>query len=250
MKKLAVLLLCSVFATSIYGQSFVEAYENTRTRPPFDSFNGTYIGDFNTMTGNPNEWSKVIGVFYEFDDIILAKKGIDGSVFLYDSWNNQGSVYLDKKVFKLSNINYHVDKSSFMTRMDNDSIFVFDFNLVDKIVVNKKTFKRFYHAKEGTHKVFEIIHQGKDFSLLKHHTVELVQGSPNPMLGRPRSKIKHNSKYFIEKKGVIQDFRLKKSAVLGLLDSDKVTDMKAYMERYNLSYKKEADLQKALVNIL
>lgn len=247
MKKLAVLLLCSVFATSVYGQSFLEAYENTRHFEPFANANGTQTYD--GLAGNPNEWSKVIGVFYEFDDIQLAKKGIDGSVFLYDSWNNNGSVYLDKKVFKLSNINYHVDRSSFMTKIENDSIFIFDFDLVDKIVVNKKTFKRFYHAKEGTHKVFEIVHQGKDFSLLKHYTVELVEGSPNPMLGRPRSKIKHNSRYYIEKKGVIQDFKLKKSSVLGLLDSDNATSMKSYMERYDLSYKKEADLQKAFVNI-
>lgn len=244
MKKLAVLLLCSVFATSVYGQSFLEAYENTRHFEPFANANGTQTYD--GLAGNPNEWSKVIGVFYEFDDIQLAKKGIDGSVFLYDSWDNQGSVYLDKKVFKLSNINYHVDRSSFMTKIENDSIFVFDFDLVDKIVVNKRTFKRFYHAKEGAHKVFEIIHQGKDFSLLKHHTVELVQGSPNPMLGRPRSKIKQQSKYYLQKNGVIQDFKLKKSSFLGLYDGDKSAALKTYADQHDLSFKKEDDIKRLL----
>ncbi len=244
MKKLLIIFGALFFSGFVGAQSFQEAYQATREIQPYANANGTQ--SYNAFTGNANEWSKVMGVFYEFDDIQLAKKGIDGSVFLYNTWDNKGAVYLNEKIFKLNNINYHIDKASFMTKIENDSIFIFDFDLVDKIVVNNKTFKRYYHVKEGAHKVFEIIHQEKDFALLKHYSLELIQGSPNPMLGRPRSKIKQNSKYYIEKKGVIQDFKFKKSTLLSLYDGERASALKEYADKYDLSFKKEDDIRRML----
>ena len=69
------------------------------------------------------------------------------------------------------------------------------------------------------------------------------------MLGRPRSKIKQDSKYYIEKKGVIQDFKLKKSSLLSLFEGDKADAMKEYTDKYNLSFKKEEDLVRILKSV-
>ncbi len=248
MKKLVISTICAFLLMSAGAQSFLEAYENTRHFEPFANANGTQ--SYDNLTGNPGEWSKVMGVFYQFDDILLGKRGVDGSAYLYDNWNNKGAVYLGKKVFKLNNINYHIQESMFITKLEKDSLFVFDFDLVDKIVINNRAFKRMYNAKEGKHIIYEIVHQTKDFSLLKLHSLSVVQSSPNPMLNRPKPKIRRNANYYIAKGGVIQDFKLKKSTVLGLVDKQKVSDLKAYMDRYNLSYKNDSDLQKAFINVL
>lgn len=234
-------LLCSALVSA---QSFQEAYQNTRELQPFANSNGTQ--SYDALTGNSGEWSKIMGVFYNFDDINLGKKGIEGSVFLYDNWKNTGTIYLGKRTFKVSNINYHISRSSFMTKIENDSIFIFDFDLVDKVKVNNKSFKRIYNAKEGKHVVYEFVHEGKDFSLLKNYSVSVVQGSPNPMVNRPKSKIKKKSSFYLLKNNVISDFKLKKSSIVGLMQDDKVSALKDYADKYNLSFKKEADVKKLL----
>lgn len=248
MKKLVISTICALLFLNAGAQSFLEAYENTRHFEPFANANGTQ--SYDALTGNPGEWSKVMGVFYQFDDIQFGKRGVDGTAYLYDSWSNKGAVYLGKKVFKLNNINYHIEQSIFLTKIENDSLFVFDFDLVDKIEVNNRTFKRMYNSKEGKHIVYEIVHKNKDFSLLKQHSLSVVKSSPNPMVNRPKPKIRRAANYYVSKAGVIQSFKLKKSAVLALLDSDTSKSFKAYMDRYNLSYKNETDLQKAFINVL
>ena len=67
MKKAIIILGGLFFSTLLGAQSFQEAYQATREIQPFANANGTQ--NYNAFAGNPNEWSKVMGVFYNFDDI-------------------------------------------------------------------------------------------------------------------------------------------------------------------------------------
>ena len=244
MKKVLMLVMALLCSSLLSAQSFQEAYQSTREIQPFANANGTQ--SYNALTGNSGEWSKIMGVFFDFDDINLGKKGIEGSVFLYDNWKNNGQIFLGERKFTVSNINYHISRGSFMTKIENDSIFIFDFDLVDKIKVNNTSFKRLYNPKEGKHVVYEFIYEGQNFSLLKNYKLSVVEGSPNPMVNRPKSKIKQHSSYYLLKNKVISDFQLKKSAVLGLVEGDKVAALKERADKYNLSFKKEEDVVKLL----
>ena len=51
------------------------------------------------MVGNPNEWSKIMGVFYQFDDIRFDDRHLEGSIFLFDNEDHPGRVYIDNKVY-------------------------------------------------------------------------------------------------------------------------------------------------------
>ncbi|TVZ56975.1 hypothetical protein OD91_2279 [Lutibacter sp. Hel_I_33_5] len=239
MKK--IIFLASLFFTmNCFSQSFLEAYENTRHFEPFDHANGLYDGEFETLTGNPEEWSKVMGILHQFDDIQLAKRGFDGSVFLFDEWENRSVVYANNTKFVFPNLNYNIEKDEFMFRL-NDSTYVFDMNKVQGIKIKNKSFKSV--NVEGVKNNFEIVHKTKKISLLKKYSISLSKASPNPMVNRKRSKIKRKSKYYLERANNLTPFSLRKSAIVKLVSIDKIKDLKWFVKSKKLSYKKEEDVK-------
>ena len=240
------LILTLLFGLNGFAQSFLEAYEATRHFEPFDNLNGTYDAEFQTLTGNPEEWSKIMGVFYEFDDIRFGKRGFEGSAFLFDSWDNRAEIIAGNKKYIISNINFHINRDIFVTQMEGDSTFVYDFKGIDRIVVNNRAFKNVYTISEGKNKVYEVIFENKQMSLLKGYSTDLVQASPNPMVNRTRNKIKRVSNYYILKDGNLRVIKLKKSNILRIFDEDQAKLLEQFVKENKLSYRKEEDVTKML----
>ncbi|MBT8252794.1 MAG: hypothetical protein KJO00_02330 [Bacteroidia bacterium] len=229
------------------AQSFIEAYEATRHLEPYDHLNGTYNDEFATLTGNANEWSKIMGVFYEFDDIRFAKMGIEGSTLLFDEWKNEGVLFVGNKRYKVANINFHIPQEQFMSQIEGDSTFIYDFRGVDGIAVNDRMFKQLFDNQEGRARVFEVVYEDREFAILKAYSLGFVEASPNPMLNRSRNKIKRNHQFFINDKNGLSAVRLKKSTVLGLFSEEDRQQVEAIAKKYNLSFKRENDVQKMLM---
>ena len=198
---------------------------------------------------NIQDQSKIEGVFYEFDDIRLSKVPTEGSAFLFDNWKQAGVIVVGDKRYVTNNINLNVSQDKFMTRLEEDSIFVFDFRGVDKILVSNRAFKSYYHAKEGRNRVFEVIYEGGEKSYLKAYRLEYVEGSVNPQLNRSRNKIKLKTDYFLMKDGVIESFKLKKSDILEQIDPGQRAALLAYVKQQSLSFKRESDLKQMLMHL-
>ena len=171
MKKLLIISVLLIFINS-NAQSFVEALNMSGGNPSFANVNGTY--SYDNFVGNSNEWSKIMGVFYEFDDIRFGKRALDGSVYLFDKWENKGVIVVGNKRYVVPNINLHINQDMFLTKLENDSIFVYDFKGIDRIIVNDKAFTSIYNAAEGKNKIYEIIYGSKDLTLLKGYSVKFI----------------------------------------------------------------------------
>lgn len=63
-----------------------------------------------TLRGNFREWSKIMSSFGEFDDIEFNKRGLDGTVYLFDKWENNGVIEVENKRYEFSNINFNINK--------------------------------------------------------------------------------------------------------------------------------------------
>lgn len=226
----------------LFSLSFVTAQDNPVMGAPTNNL-GLNAADEGMMVYNALDLSKISGVFYEFDDIRFSKVKTDGSYFLFEDWKNKGEILYGGKKLIIFNINYNVKSEEFMSQMESDSTFIFDFKGIDKIIVNNRPFKRFYNTEIGENKVYEILYESQDLSLLKNFFITVVESSPNPMLNRNRNKINKQSSYFVSKNGLVSSFKLRKSDILGLSTNNQ-KELEMFVKDNKLSYNKEGDVVK------
>jgi len=169
----------------------------------------------------------------------------DGSVYLFDSWKNKAIIQLSTKSYTFSNINFNIEKETFMSQIEGDSLYIFDFKNINKVVINGKEFKSFFSPLDGQDKIFQVIYENTDFSILKKYNVKIIESSPDPMLNRSRNKIVKNESYFTIQNNNFTPFKLKKKFITQLLEKNTAVSMlDKYVKSNNLSYKDENDLKK------
>ena len=179
---------------------------------------------------------------------INPKRITEGSVHLFKNWKNHAVIITnDGQKFSLKNINLNIKRNVFESKIDDgSSIFTFNFNNIDRFIVNNKVFKNFYY--DDDNRVYELIYESDEFSIMKGHTIQLIEGSANPMVNRKFDKYVQKSSYFIMKDDKIKPFKLKKKRILKLVDGDieRAQKIEQYVKSNRLSYKKEYDVRKVL----
>lgn len=195
-----------------------------------------------------NNWrediSKISGVFYEFDDIRFGKVPTDGSFLLFENWNNHAVLVLGEEKLTVSNINFHVDEEKFISELDNDSTFVYEFKGINRIIVNSRPFISMYSSAENKNKVYEVIAEGEKYNLVKNYYSKVSQGSENPMLARSRNKIRLRSNFFVMINGGLMPFDNSKSSLKQFLSPQQMEKVNVFVKSNKLSYRKEEDLKK------
>jgi hypothetical protein len=170
---------------------------------------------------------------------------VEGSVYLFKDWNNQGVIQTnDSQKFSLKNINLNIERNTFESKISEDSIFTFNFTNIDKILINNRAFKNYYY--DGANRVFEIIYDSGKLALLKGYKIQLVKGSPNPMLNRSTDRNVQKEFYFVMENNLIKPFRLKKKNILGLMTSEQAKIADNYAKQHRLSYNKDQDINRIL----
>lgn len=175
------------------------------------------------------------------------KRLVDGSVHLFKRWENIAVIFtIDNQKFRIRNINLNIERNTFESKISEDSIFSFSFNNIDKFVVNNKIFKNYYYNHDN--RIFEIIFESEEFTIMKGHRIHLVEGSTNPMVNRNNDKYVQKSSYYLKIGDKIKSFKLTKKGILKLVSSDKAraTKMEQYINDNKLSYKNEYDVKRML----
>jgi hypothetical protein len=246
MKKLLAILVTSLMGILGFSQSWAESIEGSGGIPPLENVNGLNNAAFESLTGNSGEFSKIMGVLGEFDDITLGQKGILGSVMFFKK-ENKGKIYVNNgKVYTIDNINYNIKTNQFQSRMENDSIFIYRMDGLKRVVINNTDFSIMYNPVEKKEKIYEVIEPGMKISLVKDHIIKYQQSSPNPMVNRKSSKFIKKWKYYtVDNQNRIVPFKAKKKFLLGMIeDADKKEKLKDYLSKNKLSAKKQEDLKK------
>jgi len=173
------------------------------------------------------------------------KRMVDGSFYLYENWKNNATIYIsNNQSFTLTNINLNLKRNTFETKVASDSLFTFNFNNIDRFVVNDKVYKNYYFNEDN--RVCEVIFESDDFSILKGFKVELIEGSANPMVNRLRDKYVRKHYYFLKSKNTVKPFKLKKSRIMKLVDERIIDQLLEYANRNNLSFKNENNVREIL----
>tara|TARA_B110000238_G_C15950225_1_gene362884 strand:- start:313 stop:696 length:384 start_codon:yes stop_codon:yes gene_type:complete len=120
---------------------------------------------------------------------------------------------------------------------------------VNKIIIDGKSFKRIDSEVGG--RIFELVYESKDVSILKFHSVKLVESSANPMVNRKTDKFVKKENFFAYRDGKVFDFKYRKKDILKLLASNEREENKLidYYNKNKLSYKSIKDLSQVLSTI-
>ncbi len=175
------------------------------------------------------------------------QREVEGSIYLFDSWENMAIIKTqDGKRYSLNNLNLNVKHNVFQSSFSKDSIFTFNFNNIDRIVVNNKVFKNYYW--NDTNSVYEIIYELDSFQILKGFSLRFVEGSANPMVNRSTDKYIIKTAYYIRKDGLIKPFKFSRRKILNLITTDKIKQKKIidYSKKNKFSFSKEYDVKRIL----
>jgi hypothetical protein len=173
---------------------------------------------------------------------------VDGSVYLFDNWDNFTIIHAKNgKKFAVRNSNINIQRNTLESQINKDSTYIFSTVNIEKFIVNDVPYKVVY-SDEGK-RIYEVIYESDDFSLLKGFKVRLIAGSPNPMVNRPTDKFARTSSFYLKEKNTIRPYKISKSKILKLLEDDpkRQNAFKKFMKENKLSYKTEADIKKAFI---
>ena len=198
----------------------------------------------NTMLSASNGMQSSYGSSAYF---VNPSRAVDGTVYLFEDWSNSGIIYATtNEKYSLKNINLNIERNSFESKVGQDSLFSFNFNNIDKFVVNGRTFKNYYW--DDDNRVYEIIYENENWSLIKGFKIVEVSGSANPMLNRTRDRIIRKAFYYLKDDSGINTFIMKKNKILKLLNKKESgsEEVLRYVKSNKLSFKREEDVVKIL----
>jgi hypothetical protein len=165
-------------------------------------------------------------------------------VYLFDDWKSNAIIETsENKRYQVRAVNFNTKTNAIEARINGDSIFTFDYNNIDRVIINNRSFKNAYSPVEGGYRVFEVIAETGDFSIYKDYTLDIKEGNPNPMLAQANDKYIVRDSYYMKKGKSFKKIKLKKSSVLKLA-GNKAAELEAFAKKNRLSFKNELDLQK------
>ena len=230
--KTTLLSICLLFGLMVSAQ-----------RTNVDANSSANTNNIQNIAGSDNAGQQFTGAATYFN----PKFDRIGTIYLFDDWNNYARIFpkSGSGSFTADNINFNVQRSMFETKT-RDSIRSYNFASIDRIVVGVRTFKSFYFEPLKRNKVFEVVYQGDNFSILKDYRIDVQEANPNPMIARNRDKLIRRTTYYLETPESLKEFKFNKKNILRALGEEKAAYALDYAKKYQMSFRKEDELRKIL----
>jgi len=173
---------------------------------------------------------------------------IDGSPYLFKSWNNRSKIIYENKEFIINNFNYNIYSERFESKLSEDSIFIINPRNVKNILINDKLFGRYLDPEFQRNSYFEEISKFEDHLLLKKYIVKIKKGSINPLT---KEKLTNDALVMDEifylcdlKDMTLKKTKLKKSTFLQLFKKEYIDDLNEFVKINKLHYNDVDDIKK------
>lgn len=175
---------------------------------------------------------------------------IDGSPYLFKSWNNRSKIIYENKEFVINIFNYNIYSERFESKLSEDSIFIINPRNVKNILINDKLFGRYLDPEFQRNSYFEEIIKIDDFMLLKKYVVKIKKGSINPLT---KEKLTNDALVMDEiyylcdiKDMTLNKIKLKKSTFSQLFKKDYIEDINSFVKINKLKYNDVDDIKKTV----
>ena len=209
-------------------------------------FSFSQMTNMSGVGGSIDTFAELRGV--EFDKVANPTKNnrIEGSVHVFETWDNNGVIKLGSQNYSIKNINFNAFKNTIESKIDEESVYAFDLKTNDVVYINNREFRNCFDPKKGMNRIFEVIAGDKDFQLLKSYDIQVYMYQADPLMIRKKDgKYMTNKAYHINSNGNISEVKLKKKSLLKAF-GDKSKAIEKFIKSNKLSYKKEDDLKKII----
>lgn len=179
-----------------------------------------------------------------------VKDRIEGNRYLFDDWNNQARIYKDNKIYRIGSFNYNIAQERFEAKLSEDSVLAISTGGIKKIELNNIVLKPHFDVEFKKFNFFEELDSINGFILLKKHVIKIVQGSIDPMTKTRFTSDKYvREEHFYllkDEKKPLERLKLKKSSILGLMNSNEKTKVIKFVKKHKLKYSKVPDVQRII----
>jgi len=165
-----------------------------------------------------------------------AAKPIEGSRFLYDKWNQTGTLETNGGDFlNIVNLNFDMERGTFVFREEEK---IFDVNqfVVKNITVNGNVFKRTIEPKSGISRLMQVMYETDDYAVLKDNKVDVKRGRPDAYSGQEADSYKDKTKYYKVAGNNFEELKLNKKGFEELFGTYEES-MEDFIKINNLSYR-------------
>ena len=163
--------------------------------------------------------------------------------YMFQKWNNNGVIFVDRKIYGIGNINFNITTNSVDSRITQDKLFMFQSSSIDSISINNRLFKRV-----GT-LLYEVLFERQNSMLLKKYDVRREVGHEGRTgVGgmQAPSQTSVIFKYVIVKPGKrMENIELNKRSILAIFENERDV-LESYAKKEHLSFRKEEDIVKML----
>ena len=166
-------------------------------------------------------------------------KDRNSDLYAFTKWSNEGTLFLNGKSYRFSNINFNVSSNSFDSRISRDKLFTFKSSEIDSVLINDLLFKKIGNT------FYEVLVENGDNLFLKKHDITFQHGIENRLggntLGKTKTLIAFN--YLVKAGEKFKRVELNKSSIIGLLEnSNERESLLNFVKKEKLSYKKVNDV--------
>ncbi len=171
---------------------------------------------------------------------IIKNKTVDGSPYIYQTWENDSKVYFEDKVYTFKRFNYNAYAERFEAKISEDSVYIINPRGVDKVIIRDKVYRRYLDTEYMRNSYFEEILVANDFLFLRKHFIVMREPNINPLTKVPEGlpKLLHQEDYYV-KKGAnerLEKLRFRKKEVLKLISENSLKDVETYVKKHKLKY--------------
>ena len=178
------------------------------------------------------------------------EKTIEGSPYLYPTWDNESKVYFNEKAYTSNTFNYNVYAEQFEAKVFEDSVYIINPAGVDKVVLRNRVFRPYLDPELQRNSYFEEIIRSKDFLLLRKYFTKIRKAEVNALTKVPNGLpvlLQEENFYVLKGKSTqLEKITFKKSSVLDLIDKKVVREVQAYVKENRLKYNNLEDVTSIL----
>ncbi|MDE3741604.1 hypothetical protein [Maribacter polysaccharolyticus] len=171
---------------------------------------------------------------------IIKNKTVDGSPYIYQTWENDSKVYFEDKVYTFKRFNYNAYAERFEAKISEDSVYIINPRGVDKVIIRDKVYRRYLDTEYMRNSYFEEILVANDFLFLRKHFIVMREPNINPLTKVPEGlpKLLHQEDYYVKKGAneLLEKLKFRKKDVLKLISENSLKEVETYVKKHKLKY--------------